>query len=280
MPEAAYRDAIAQRRLFAMFARSADSIEIAGFILFSGVFPNARVQQVAVAPSHRRNGIASALVNALVSHLENRGYLNVTAAVASDLDEAQAFYEKKGFVARRVRDGGAARQRTIVLRSKELDTASLFSLMAPPTAGDELVANLKLRSPGAFEAPLYAIDLNVLFDLIKQRARSAVANRLWIYATRPTAAVVGMATIAGVSRAHPRTIWQKHRSETGVDYASFTEYFAGATEAVAILLAAVKQVQPITLGELRRVRAGFHPPQVLVRLTSKEAEALEKLAKS
>lgn len=179
LPEAAYRDAIAQRRLFAMFARSADSIEIAGFILFSGVFPNARVQQVAVAPSHRRNGIASALVNALVSHLENRGYLNVTAAVASDLDEAQAFYEKKGFVARRVRDGGAARQRTIVLRSKELDTASLFSLMAPPTAGDELVANLKLRSPGAFEAPLYAIDLNVLFDLIKQRARSAVANRLF-----------------------------------------------------------------------------------------------------
>lgn len=179
LPEAAYRDAIAQRRLFAMFARDPDSIEIAGFILFSGVFPNARVQQVAVAPSHRRNGIASALVNALVSHLESRGFLNVTAAVASDLDGAQAFYERKGFVARRVRDGGAARQRTIVLRSKELDTASLFSLMAPPAAGDELVANLKLRSPGAFEAPLYAIDLNVLFDLIKQRARSAVANRLF-----------------------------------------------------------------------------------------------------
>lgn len=179
LPEAAYRDAIAQRRLFAMCARRADSIEIAGFILFSGVFPNARVQQVAVALSYRRNGIASALINALVSHLESRGYLNITAAVASDLNEAQAFYEKKGFVARRVRDGGAARQRTIVLRSKELDTASLFSLMAPPAVGDELAANLKLRSLGTFEAPLYAIDLNVLFDLIKQRARSPVANRLF-----------------------------------------------------------------------------------------------------
>ena len=55
--------------------------------------------------------------------------------------------------------------------------------------------------------------------------------RLWIYATRPTAAIVGIATIASVSRAHPRTIWQKHRSATGVDYASFTEYFAGTTEA-------------------------------------------------
>lgn len=40
LPEAAYRDAIKQRRLFCMFARAADAIEIAGFILFSGVFPN------------------------------------------------------------------------------------------------------------------------------------------------------------------------------------------------------------------------------------------------
>ena len=103
--------------------------------------------------------------------------------------------------------------------------------------------------------------------------------RLWIYATRPTVAIVGIATIASVSRAHPRAIWQKHRSATGVDYASFTEYFAGTTEAVAILLAAVRRVQPITLGELRRIRAGFHPPQVLVRLTSKETQVLEKLAK-
>lgn len=179
LPEAAYRDAITQRRLFAMFARRTDSVELAGFILFSGVFPHARVQQVAVASLFRRSGIASTLVNALVSHLESRGYLNVTAAVASDLVGPQAFYEKKGFIARRVRDGGAARQRTIVLRSKELDTASLFSLMAPPATGDDQFANLRLRSPGAFEAPLYAIDLNVLFDLIKQRARSVIANRLF-----------------------------------------------------------------------------------------------------
>lgn len=179
LPEAAYRDAIKQRRLFRMFARAADAIEIAGFILFSGVFPNARVQQVVVSPSHRRSGLASALVNALVSHLKSRGYLNVTAADASDLSAAQSFYEKRGFISRRVRDGGSARQRTIVLRSKELDTASLFTLMAPPSARDEFAANLNLRSPGAFEAPLYVIDLNVLFDLLKQRARSAIANQLF-----------------------------------------------------------------------------------------------------
>ncbi len=179
LPEAAYRDAIIQRRLIAMLARENSTLHVVGFILFSGVFPNARVQAVAVKPDHRRGGVASALVSALVSYLENRGYIAVTAAVASDLSGAQAFYESRGFLARRVRDGGQTRQRTIVLRSRELDTANFFTLMAPPAVSVRGAANLGLRPRSAFEAPLYVIDLNVLFDLTKQRARTPVANRLF-----------------------------------------------------------------------------------------------------
>lgn len=179
LPEAAYRDAIMQKRLRVMLARENGTSHVVGFILFSGVFPNARIQAVAVSPEHRRSGVASALVGALVSHLESRGYIAITAAVASDLTAAQAFYESRGFVARRVRDGGQARQRTIVLRSRELDTANFFTLMAPPTVSGQAEVNLGLRPRSAFEAPLYVIDLNVLFDLTKQRARSATANRLF-----------------------------------------------------------------------------------------------------
>jgi predicted transcriptional regulator len=104
-------------------------------------------------------------------------------------------------------------------------------------------------------------------------------TRLWIYATRPTAAIVGVATISDVNRAHPRTIWQKHRDGTGVDHASFMEYFNGAQEAIAILLYAVKRVGPITIEELREIRDRFHPPQVLLRLTNLEAKALQRLAR-
>lgn len=179
LPEAAYRDAMMRRRLIAMLARENGTSHVAGFILFSGVFPNARVQAVAVSPDHRRGGIASALVSALVSYLESRGYIAVTAAVASDLVAAQAFYESRGFVAKRVRDGGQARQRTIVLRSRELDTANFFTLLMPPAVSGQGTVNLGLRPRSAFEAPLYVIDLNVLFDLTKQRARSAIANRLF-----------------------------------------------------------------------------------------------------
>jgi predicted transcriptional regulator len=52
--------------------------------------------------------------------------------------------------------------------------------------------------------------------------------RLWIYATRPTGAVVGFVTIEEVARAHPATIWKKHHTGTSVDYASFKAYFNGS----------------------------------------------------
>jgi predicted transcriptional regulator len=103
-------------------------------------------------------------------------------------------------------------------------------------------------------------------------------TRLWIYATRPTGAVIGVATIQEVARAHPSTIWKKHRDGAGVDYASFKAYFNGAEQAVAILLAAVQHVGPITIDQLREIRDSFHPPQVLVRLTASESSALRKLA--
>ena len=104
-------------------------------------------------------------------------------------------------------------------------------------------------------------------------------TRLWIYATLPTGAVVGFVTIQDIARAHPTTIWKKHRNGTGVDYASFRAYFNGAKEAVAILLSAGRRVGPITIDQLREIRERFHPPQVLTRLTASEAQALRNLAR-
>jgi predicted transcriptional regulator len=101
--------------------------------------------------------------------------------------------------------------------------------------------------------------------------------RLWIYATRPTGAVVGVATIQEVAKAHPTIIWKNHRLGVGIDHASFKAYFNGAQEAVAIVLAAVRHVGPITVEQLREIRDTFHPPQVLTRLTMTESKALRKL---
>lgn len=179
LPEPAYGDAIARGRLIAMCCSSDGDTEVVGFILFSGVFPNGRIQQVVVAKQHRRAGVASALIRELVSQLETRAYLTVSAAVASDLSAAQAFYEHNGFVARRTRPGGQARNRTIILRTRALETENLFSVLEPPSGAPQSV-DLGLRKRSAGQAPLYAIDLNVLFDVIKgkSRQRSPLAEQL------------------------------------------------------------------------------------------------------
>jgi hypothetical protein len=57
------------------------------------------------------------------------------------------------------------------------------------------------------------------------------------------------------------------------------EDFNGSQEAVAIFLDAVERVGPVTIEQLRDIRDGFHPPQVMTVLTTVEAKALRKLAK-
>ncbi len=180
LPEAAYGEAIERRRLIAMCSPDGGNTEVAGFILFSGVFPHARIQQIVVAKQHRRAGVASALINELVSQLEARAYLTVSAAVASDLSAAQAFYERNGFVAQRTVPGGQARSRMITLRTRDLETENLFSVLGPPSGTSQSAIDLGLRKRSAGQAPLFAIDLNVMFDVIKGRARqrSPLAERL------------------------------------------------------------------------------------------------------
>jgi len=141
-----------------------------------------------------------------------------------------------------------------------------------PEASDAIIS---IR-PGYVDAIL---DGTKTIELRRRVPELSSGTRLWIYATRPTAAVVGVATVSDISRARPNTIWRKHRDKAGIDYASFMEYFRGAQEAVAILLATVKRVGPITIEELRQVRDRFHPPQVLLRLTRAEAKTLQQLAK-
>jgi len=130
--------------------------------------------------------------------------------------------------------------------------------------------------------PIYADAILAGKKTIELRRRIpelASGTRLWIYATQPTGAVVGFATIQEVSRAHPKTIWRKHRNGAGVDHDSFKAYFNGTKEAVAILLAVARRVGPITMDQLREIRDSFHPPQVLMRLTASEAKALRKIAR-
>ena len=171
LPPAAYKDAIEKRRLIGMLGALDGKIELVGFVLFSGVYPNARIQQVVVVKSHRRLGIASALLNEVVSQLEASCYLTLTAAVASNLPAAQVFYQNNGFLAKRSYQGGRAPNRQIILRARDLQTANLFSILEPLSPALQCAVDLGLRHRSSRQAPLYVIDLNVLFDVTKASGR-------------------------------------------------------------------------------------------------------------
>ena len=115
-------------------------------------------------------------------------------------------------------------------------------------------------------------------ELRRRVPHLSLGTRLWVYATRPTSAVVCRAIIQDLTRGKPRTIWRRHRKETAIDFATFSAYFAGADEAVAIMLDAVESVGPISIEQLRDVRNCFHPPQVLTMLSTREVQELKRVA--
>lgn len=77
----------------------------------------------------RHLGVGKSLISTLVSWAETRGYLSITARVASDLVAANKFYENSGFETVRSERGGKVRNRTILTKVLDLDTPNLFDLM-------------------------------------------------------------------------------------------------------------------------------------------------------
>lgn len=171
LPPNAYRQAGEQGKLFV--AVNAES-EFLGHLWFGGVFPHGKVMQIYTVPHYRNQGIAQALIEELIDHAQNRSFLSLSAKVASDLSRANAFYGRMGFQIVGTLSGGKTRDRLIYRRVRDLDTPSLFDLMAP---GDrEHVPSLGISGGYESKTPIYAIDLNVLFDVSKQRVRGEDAG--------------------------------------------------------------------------------------------------------
>ena len=175
IPEKGLRDAISRKQFMAMIDDRADDSIVAGYVYWTGAYPHARIQQIATEPAYRRKGIATALVRSLVSYLETRNYISVRADVASDLSEALAFYAKNEFHPIKDYSGGRIRNRTISLHIRELETDTLFTKMD----GSSLTVKGAFRSRQSWEAQSFALDLNVYFDLARERAFSREARQLF-----------------------------------------------------------------------------------------------------
>lgn len=105
-----------------------------------------------------------------------------------------------------------------------------------------------------------------------------LGTRLWIYATRPVAAIVGVAIIDAICRGTPQAVWEATSDRTAIDRGDFDRYFEGAREAIAIRLSRIERIRPIGIECLRIWKEGFHPPQVLSRITDGDTRRLLQLS--
>jgi predicted transcriptional regulator len=101
-----------------------------------------------------------------------------------------------------------------------------------------------------------------------------IGARLWIYATRPVAAVIAYVMVDNFFKGSPDTAWKNYSDRAGISREDFDHYFDGAAEAVVIELVGVRPVSPVGIEQLRHWKEGFHPPQVLSKITSTDAERL------
>lgn len=107
----------------------------------------------------------------------------------------------------------------------------------------------------------------------------SVGTRLWIYTTLPVGAITGTAVVHQIRRGTPGEIWREFRAHAGVNRSEFRNYFGHAIEAVALILVQPKRIAPVHIEDLRQRWSGFHPPQVIARLTASETKSLKAMGK-
>jgi len=113
-----------------------------------------------------------------LKHLEDilnrRGFTSITARVASDLVDSNSFYDKLGFAQTNIVKGGKTTGRKIILRLKPLNNPTLFDWQMRSS----IITDLQLPTNTTNYSPQYLIDLNVIYDVVKKRARTKQAQEL------------------------------------------------------------------------------------------------------
>jgi ribosomal protein S18 acetylase RimI-like enzyme len=183
LPSSVYDEAAQSENLLIAVASREDLNVYAGHLLFGGKFPHAKVYQLFVDPEFRGKEIGRLLVDKLVSITEACNYLSISARVAADLP-ANGFWEAMGFQVAGVKPGGPSRRRSINVRVRQLNTRTLFSLIAEGSQELGLVDRLAIREP------VYVIDLNVFWDVVRQRPRSSYAGQVVSAALRQLVHIV------------------------------------------------------------------------------------------
>lgn len=171
LPRSAYFEMAENGKLW--IAVSKDTSDIVGFLLFGGRRPNLKVTQLYVEQRSRSNGIGSTLIRNLKDFALEQNWSTLSARVASDLD-ANTFWAKHGLVVSRTVAGGKTKNRLIHVQIWNVPGSDLFTRRT--------IFEQSLAEVGPNLTPkLYAIDINVLLDIVRERTESDSAS--WLFSS-------------------------------------------------------------------------------------------------
>jgi predicted transcriptional regulator len=104
-------------------------------------------------------------------------------------------------------------------------------------------------------------------EIRRQRLGVQPGTPVVIYATLPTAALIGTAQIAAVSSGRPAELWAVHHDQVGLSREEYDSYLEGASVAYILTLTDARRLHaPLTLSHLRAA-ADFQPPRSFQYLT-------------
>ena len=141
------------------------------------------------------------------------------------------------------------------------------------TTGNDAIISIHPRHAHAI------LDGAKTIELRRRIPSVSIGTRLWIYATRPLGAVIGTATVERIVRGKPEEIWLQFGHRTGIERPEYEAYFDGAQQAIGLILTeAQRSLRHVAIEDLRDLRQGFHPPQVLTWISRQEAQSLRAMA--
>ena len=172
LPRPAYQEQALQGRLWVCVDSEG---QYCGHLLFGGKPLSLRILQLYVKGKNRKCGVGRRLLSELEAHGESHSCLSISARVAADL-KANQFWERHGYKVCRQVDGGKTTGRRINIRVKSLDVPRLFD---PSDFHDETQhADLTVETRATLSSATYALDINVIFDLVKDRENADIVCQL------------------------------------------------------------------------------------------------------
>jgi predicted transcriptional regulator len=99
-------------------------------------------------------------------------------------------------------------------------------------------------------------------EVRRRRPKLNNGDVIAIYATAPRCELVGLTRVVEVHESTPLELWDSVAADAAIDRGRYDRYFAGSKTAIGIVLEDPRPFpRPATLGDLRQIWPGFHPPQ-------------------